>query len=86
MFFVISFIMMIVGSITQTTILLADNNELTYKLLDFINTANIFTTTVIGKGTAYTLKELIYLIVPNLTFTVLFIVFGLVAFKKKDLK
>ena len=86
MYFVVSFVLMLVGSITQTTIILADPAETTYKVLEFFNTANAFVTTIIGNGTGYKLKDVLYVILPNLVTAIGLIIWGLLAFKKKDLK
>ncbi len=86
MYFVVAFIFIIIGSITQTTVLFADKGEASYKILEFLNVANAFTTTSIGTGISYELKELLYLILPNLAFTIILVFLGLLIFRKKDLK
>lgn len=86
MFFVVSFAMIILGGIIETTIIFADTSKFSYKILEFLYASNVFTTKIIGTGVEYNLKELIYLIMPTLAFVTLFILLGLVTFKKKDLK
>lgn len=86
MYFVVSFVLMIVGSITLTAGMLSDPTELSYKVLEFLNTTNVFSTTVIGTGVTYTLKQVLHLVIPNGVMSIVLILLGLLIFKKKDLK
>jgi ABC-type transport system involved in multi-copper enzyme maturation permease subunit len=86
MYFVIMFVMTIIGSITMTVIMFADPEATSYKILEFLNTANAFTTTAIGNGASYELGDILSLIIPNAALTVLFIVLGYLSFGKKDVK
>ena len=86
MYFVLAFALIIVGSITQATFMFADPNKFSYKILEFFSVANAFTTTAIGAGASYTLKEILYIVLPNLAFSALAIFLGLIIFRKKDLK
>lgn len=86
MFFIISFLMIIIGGITQAMVLFADPATTSYKILEIFNSANVFTTSIIGNGTSYKLNEILYLVLPNVCIMAILIVLGLSIFKKKDLK
>ncbi|MBR2903363.1 MAG: ABC transporter permease subunit [Clostridia bacterium] len=86
MYFVVSFLMTIVGSITQTMVMPVPPDEIAYNVLEFFNAANVFMSSIIGSGTTYQLKELLYFLLPTVAFTAIFVTLGLVAFRKKDLK
>ena len=86
MYFVVSFTMMIAGGITQTVVIFADPASTSYGILEFFNTANIFVTTAIGNGTSYELQDVLYLVLPVVASTALFIALGFLSFKKKDIK
>ena len=86
MFFIISFLMIIIGGITQAMGLFADPATTSYKILEIFNSANVFTTRIIGNGTSYKLNEILYLVLPNVCIMAILIVLGLSIFKKKDLK
>ncbi len=86
MFFIISFLMIIIGGITQAMVLFADPATTSYKILEIFNTANVFSTSIIGNGTSYKLNEILYLVLPNVCIMAILIVLGLSIFKKKDLK
>lgn len=86
MYFVINFVCLIVGSITQIALPFTDPTNAVYGLLEFLNNANVFATTLIGGGTAYAAKELLALILPNVLLTGLLLTLGLFIFRKKDLK
>lgn len=86
MYFVVNFGMTIIGSVMQAAMLFSNATDtVAYKLLEFLTNANVFTTTAIN-GTALSTPELLALIIPNVIFTALFILLGLFAFKKKELK
>lgn len=86
MYFVVNFVMLIVGSITQTALLLADTTAASYKFLRFFNDANMFTSLLIGGGATYQWKEVLTILLPNISLCGLFIFFGWTIFRKKDLK
>lgn len=86
MYFALNFTMLIVGAIMQTAMLFIDTTHSAYGILEFIITANVFSSTAIGGGITYELKEILALLLPNIVFTATFIMSGLLIFKKKDLK
>lgn len=86
MYFAVNFVMIIVGSITQTAIVFADTASIGYKILEFFNSANVFVTTMIGGGTSYQINKLLYLLLPNVSLIILLVLLGVNVFNKKDLK
>jgi ABC-type transport system involved in multi-copper enzyme maturation permease subunit len=86
MYFVVNFVMLIVGSITQTALLLADSAAASYKVLEVFNDANMFTSLLIGGGSAYQWRDIAVILLPNLIFGGMLIFFGWLIFRKKDLK
>lgn len=87
MYFAVAFALIILGSITQTTIMFAEEtSSFSFQILEFLNTANVFANTSIGMGITYKLKELLYLIIPNVVFAITIVICGLLIFRKKDLK
>ncbi len=86
MYFVVNFVLLIIGSITQTTLLLGDPASSSYEVLKFFNDANMFTSLLIGGGASYQWKEILTILLPNIFLAALFIFFGWYLFRKKDLK
>ena len=86
MYFAVNFVLLIVGSITQTALLLSDSTSSSYEVLKFFNDANMFTSLLIGGGASYTGKEVLTILLPNLFLTGVFVFFGWCIFRKKDLK
>ena len=86
MYFAVNFILLIVGSITQTALMFADPTAASYEVLQFFNNANMFTSLLIGSGMSYTGTDLLTILLPNLALSALLIFFGLMIFRKKDLK
>ena len=85
-YFVVNFVCLIVGSVTQLVLPYTDPSSAIYSVLEFFNTANVFSSMLIGGGSSYAAKELIYLLVPNLLLTEILLIFGMFIFRKKDLK
>lgn len=86
MYFVVNFVLLIVGSITQTALLLGDPLSSSYETLQFFNDANMFTSLLIGGGASYTLRDVLTILLPNILLSGMFIFFGWYIFRKKDLK
>ena len=86
MYFVVNFVMLIIGGITQTALLLGDTASSSYKLLQFFNDANVFTSLLIGGGASYGWKEVLTILLPNMFFGGIFVFLGWYIFRKKDLK
>lgn len=86
MYFVVMFLMTIVGGIMQTTLMFTDPATTGYKVMEFFTIANVYTSPMVGSGTSYELKEVLYYLLPNLAIIAIFVGLGLIIFKKKDLK
>ena len=86
MYFVVLFAMIIVGGITQASIMFVEPTNSAYKILEFFNVANVFTTMAIGSGTSYELKQVLYILLPNLAILLAIVTLGFVVFRKKDIK
>jgi ABC-type transport system involved in multi-copper enzyme maturation permease subunit len=86
MYFAVNFVLLIVGSITQTALLLSDSTSSSYEVLKFFNDANMFTSLLIGGGASYTGKEVLTILLPNIFLIAVFVFFGWYIFRKKDLK
>ena len=85
-----TFILVIAGSIVQTSLLVLEvtgTNETLIKVLRFIDKINVGTAVSrIGAGTKYTLEEVLYLTIPSAFGILGFTGLGLLCFNKKDLK
>ena len=55
-------------------------------LLEIVVKCNVFATTVVGNGVTYSVLDVVYIVVSNVVFGVLFYVLGMMIFSKKDLK
>lgn len=83
----VNFLLTIIGSIFMVSFAFADpENKITYNVLKVLNNTNIFTSTIIGNGTKYTLEQICYILIPCVLFTTLLVLLGAFVFKKKDLK
>ena len=86
----ITFFLVMAGSIIQVVIAVLqelDGNESTISVLRFIDRINVGSAaTYIGKGTSYTLEDVLYLTLPSLAGILGFTGLGLWRFNKKDLK
>ncbi len=78
------FLFIIVGTVTNFAVLLSVEEP--SKFLVFIDTANVFSSSIIGTGNTYTWFEVLSLIIPNLLLAGGFFSLGLLIFNKKDLK
>ena len=83
----IAFLLSIIGGVFLiTTSLVSPEKKALIDLLDFLAKSNIFSTTIVGAGTSYSLKEVLYILIPNIVSSALLITFGILVFNKKDLK
>ena len=85
-YFAFSFLMIIIGSVTQTASMFVDVDTVTFKFLEFFNVSNPFMGVAIGSGVSYDIKTILYIILPNVIFSVIIVILGLIIFKKRDLK
>ncbi len=87
MYLATNFLVTIIGSIIMVAFAFADPEKKgVYTILEILNNTNIFTSTLIGSGASYSFKDVAYILAPNLLFSALFILLGIVIFRKKDLK
>ena len=83
----VNFLLTIIGSIFMVSFAFADpEKKATHFFLELCSKTNIFTSTIIGAGTSYTLKDICFVLGPCIAFTALLVFLGIVIFKKKDLK
>ena len=61
-------------------------NKVLYGILEFIDSINLFTSRIIGYGSSYELKHIVYVLVPTVVGSALLVLFGIKIFNKKDLK
>ena len=76
----------IVGSIVQVVVIFATPGDSAYWLVEFLNYANIFTSTLIGSADSYSFKEVVYAVLPSILQIGTFLGLGILTFSKKDLK
>ena len=86
MYFVVYFVMTVVGSIIGAVYMFADPDSAFHGFLEFLNASNAFTTTAIGTGMSYALKDILYLVLPNAALCALIVGLGYLTFRKKDIK
>jgi hypothetical protein len=86
LYFVVYFVMTIIGSIIGAVCMFADPDSVFYGFLEFLSASNAFTTTAIGTGVSYSLEDILYLLLPNLSLTALIVGLGYLSFRKKDIK
>jgi len=55
-------------------------------VLEILNNANVFTSTLIGSGVTYSAKDIFYILMPSVGGSVLAVLFGILIFNKKNLK
>lgn len=87
MYVAVAFLFAIVGSIIMVAGMAVDpENTTAVTILEFLNNTNVFTSTLIGTGTTYTFEDVMYILMPTLGGTAIFLALGLIVFNKKDLK
>lgn len=87
LYIVINFVFSIIGTIVQFALMATDPaKEGLVKLWEFLDNANIFTSTIIGYGTKYEPLELLAILLPTIIGGALLVLLGIFSFKKKDLK
>ncbi len=86
MYFAVNLLFSIIGSITMVAGMMVDPESTSYKVLEFFNNANLFTSTLIGSGTSYEASQLLAILTPSVLGGALLVFLGIYAFGKKDLK
>ncbi len=86
MYVAVNFLFAIVGSVTMIAGAFTEADTLGYKVLEFLNNANVFTSTLIGSGVSYSAKDILYILTPSVGGSVLAALLGILIFSKKDIK
>ena len=87
MYFAVNFLFVIIGGIVSVAGMAVDPaNTVISRLLEILTKSNVFLASVIGNGTAYTLTDVLCIVLPTVLGTVGFTLIGRLVFKKKDLK
>ena len=90
LYIAISFAFILIGSILQVAMSLLEatgGDENIISILGFISRINIFNATAyIGTGTEYSLKDVLYIVVPAIVGIAAFFGIGALKFRRKDLK
>ena len=76
----------IVGAIFMVAAQFLDPSTVEFKVVEFINSLNIYTSSLIGAGTTYTAKQVIYILLSPVLITTGTTLIGVRRFSKKDLK
>ena len=76
----------IVGAIFMVAAQFLDPSTVEFKVVEFINSLNIYTSSLIGAGTSYTAKQVIYILLSPVLITTGTTLIGVRRFSKKDLK
>ena len=86
LYLAVSFGLSLIGSIFSVAGMLLMPEDRGYKLVEFLNALNIYTSALIGAGTTYTAKQVLYiLLAPVLTITGSMLL-GIRMFSRKNLK
>lgn len=68
-------------------IAITDPDNAALKIMEFFRKINIFSSTaIIGTGSSYTFENIIYIVLPAVLLSALFVAFGIMVFRKKDIK
>lgn len=86
LYLAVSFGFSIVGAIFTVIATFMDPQNAFYGVIEFINALNIYTSALIGAGTSYTAKQVIYILMSPVALSVGSTLLGLRAFEHKNLK
>lgn len=76
----------IVGSIFQVAAIFLDPASNAYDIVEFLNALNLYTANLIGAGTTYTAKQVLYILMTPILITAGGTLFGMRLFARKNLK
>lgn len=76
----------IVGAVFQVAGAFLDPSATGYGVIEFLNALNIFTSTLIGAGTTYSAKEVLYIVAAPLALSAGCTLLGIRLFARKNLK
>ena len=86
LYLAVSFGLSIVGSVFQVAGAFLETSDPAYNVVEFINALNIFTSAIIGSGTTYTVKQIIYILMSPIAITAGSTLLGIRMFARKNLK
>ncbi len=86
MYVAVNLLFSIIGSITMVAGMMVDPESTSYKVLEFLNNANLFTSTLIGSGSSYEASQILAILIPTVLGSGLLVFLGIYIFGKKDLK
>lgn len=85
MYAAINFIFVIIGTIFSVAYSFSDpSNKFLNGLFEFLSKSNLFTSGLVGGE--YSFENVMYILIPSIVFSALFVLLGIVIFKKKDIK
>ena len=76
----------LIGAIFQVAGAFLDPSAASYGVIELLNALNLFTSTLIGAGTAYTAKEVLYILMAPIATAALCTLLGIRLFSRKNLK
>ena len=76
----------IVGAVFQVAGAFLDPAGMAYDIVEFINALNIYTSNLIGLGTTYSAKQVLYILMAPVVITVVGTLLGMRLFARKNLK
>ena len=82
----VSFGLSIVGSIFQVAGMFLMEGDKGYKLVELLNALNVYTSTLIGAGTSYTAKQVLYILLAPVITIAGDTLLGIRIFSRKNLK
>lgn len=86
LYLAISFGLSIIGSIFSVAIMMLTPEDTGYKFLEFVNALNIYMSSLIGSGTSYSAKEVLYILLSPTLITAGCLLLGIRMFSRKNLK
>ena len=86
LYLAVSFGLSLIGAIFQVAIAFIDPTSASYDIIEFVNALNIYTSALIGAGTSYGAKEVIYILLSPVLITAGTTLLGIRIFNRKNLK
>lgn len=86
LYIAVSFFFAIVGGITMIAESFSTPDTSSAKILEILNKINVFSSTLIGSGTSYSVSDVLYAALPPICGTAILVWLSLRIFKKIDLK
>ncbi|MBE6694478.1 MAG: hypothetical protein E7589_06920 [Ruminococcaceae bacterium] len=86
LYLAVSFGFSIVGAVLQVAGALLDPANKLYGVFEFLNALNIYTSTLIGAGATYSVKQVLYILTAPIAITAVSTILGVRLFARKNLK